>query len=135
MMTCPTPARTPAARRYAQRTFAFMGGYVVLMLAVIGGAFDDMQGKPVAWILALAAAAPIAGQIWAMLRFMRDSDEFVRAVTAKTFIIASGIAMAIFAAWGFGENFAGAPHLPGWLIYPLFWGAFGLVSPFIRSSN
>lgn len=135
MMTCPPQALTMAARRYGRRTFAFMGSYAVLMVAVIGGVFDAVQGKPVAWLLALAAAAPIAGQIWALLSFMRDSDEFVRAVTAKQFIVGSGIAMAVFAAWGFGENFAGAPHLPGWLIIPLFWAAFGATAPFIRSSN
>ena len=35
----------------------------------------------------------------------------------------------------FGESFAGAPHAEGWMIYPLFWAVFGVVSPFIRSSN
>ena len=66
---------------------------------------------------------------------MRDSDEFVRAVTAKQFIVSAGVAMAAFSAWGFGESFAGAPHAEGWMIYPLFWAVFGCVAPFIRSSN
>ena len=85
--------------------------------------------------LALAVSAPIAGQIWATLSFMRDSDEYVRAVTAKQFIVAAGVAMALFSAWGFGESFAGAPHAEGWLIYPLFWAIFGCVAPMLRSSN
>ena len=126
---------TPAGRRYVARTMAFMGGYVAVMLATIGGAFDTIQNTPAAWGLALAVSAPIAGQIWATLSFMRDSDEFVRAVTAKQFIIAAGVAMALFSAWGFGESFAGAPHAEGWLIYPLFWAIFGCVAPLVRSSN
>jgi len=126
---------TPAGRRYFVRTMAFMSGYVAVMLATIGGAFDAIQGKPVAWVLALAVSAPIAGQIWATLSFMRDSDEYVRAVTAKQFIVAAGVAMALFSAWGFGESFAGAPHAEGWLIYPLFWALFGCVAPMVRSSN
>ncbi|MFK0300082.1 hypothetical protein ACIQTU_12795 [Brevundimonas sp. NPDC090276] len=130
-----TKQTTPAGRRYVIRTMAFMAGYVAVMLATIGGAFDTIQGKPAAWVLALAVAAPIAGQIWATLSFMRDSDEFVRAVTAKQFIVSAGVAMAAFSAWGFGESFAGAPHAEGWMIYPLFWAVFGCVSPFIRSSN
>jgi len=125
----------PAGRRYVIRTMAFMGGYVAVMLATIGGAFDAIQNTPAAWALALTVAAPIAGQIWATLSFMRDSDEFVRAVTAKQFIVAAGVAMAAFSAWGSGESFAGAPHAEGWMIYPLFWAVFGCVSPFIRSSN
>lgn len=126
---------TPAGRRYVIRTMAFMVGYVGVMLATIGGAFGAIQNTPAAWALALTVAAPIAGQIWATLSFMRDSDEFVRAVTAKQFIVAAGVAMAGFSAWGFGESFAGAPHAEGWMIYPLFWAVFGVVSPFIRSSN
>lgn len=126
---------TPAGRRYVIRTMAFMGGYVAVMLATIGGAFDTIQNTPAAWVLALAVSAPIAGQIWSTLSFMRDSDEFVRAVTAKQFIIAAGAAMVLFSAWGFGESFAGAPHAEGWLIYPLFWAIFGCVAPLVRSSN
>ena len=122
-------------KKYIARTMAFMGGYVAVMLATIGGAFDAIQNTPAAWALALTVAAPIAGQIWATLSFMRDSDEFVRAVTAKQFIVSAGVAMAAFSAWGFGESFAGAPHAEGWMIYPLFWAVFGCVSPFIRSSN
>jgi hypothetical protein len=66
---------------------------------------------------------------------MNDSDEFVRALTAKRFIVASGLAMALLSGWGFMESYGGAAHAPGWLIYPLFWGLFGLISPFIRSSR
>jgi putative membrane protein len=45
-------------------------------------------------VLAAAVAAPVVGQIWATLSLMRESDEIVRMVTAKQFIIASGLAMA-----------------------------------------
>jgi putative oxidoreductase len=126
---------TPAHRRYMVRTMAFMVPYMAINVAAIFGAFDDIASTPAAWLLALAVSAPVVGQIWATLSLMRDSDEFVRAVTAKQFIIASGLAMAIASVWGFGESYADAWHAPAWLIYPLFWGCVGLVSPFVRSSN
>jgi len=126
---------TPAHRKYVIRTLAFMGGYVAVNVGAIFGAFDEIQDRPAAWLLALVVAAPVAGQIWATLMLMRDSDEFVRGVTAKQFIIAAGVAMALFSAWGFAESYAGAPHAQGWLIYPLFWAVFGLVSPFVRTSR
>lgn len=126
---------TAAHRKYVRRTATFMSGYVAINVAAIFGAFDDIASTPAAWLLALAVSAPVVGQIWATLSLMRDSDEFVRAVTAKQFIVASGLAMAIASVWGFGESYADAYHLPAWLIYPLFWGCFGLVSPFIRTSN
>ena len=126
---------TAAQGRYVKRTVAFMGGYVVIMVAVIFGAFDDIQGTPAAWLLALTVTAPIVGQIWTTLAMMRESDEFVRAVMAKQFILAAGVAMALFTGWGFAESFANAPHAQGWLIYPLFWAALGFIAPFVRSSN
>jgi hypothetical protein len=123
-----------ANRRYLLRTGVFMTGYVLINVAAIFGAFDDI-GRTGGLILGLAVAAPVAGQIWATLALMADSDEFVRALTAKRFVIASGLAMALFCAWGFMESYGDAPHAPGWLIYPLFWSLFGLVSPFVRSSR
>ncbi len=123
-----------AHRRYLTRTLLFMSGYAAANIAAIFGAFDDI-GQTAAYILALAIAAPVAGQIWATLALMHDSDEFVRAITAKRFILASGLAMALLSAWGFMESYAHAPHAPGWLIYPLFWAVFGLVSPFVRTSR
>jgi hypothetical protein len=127
---------TAAHRRYVIRTMAFMLPYMAICISMmVTDAFDQIMGTPAAWGLAATVSAPVVGQIWATLALMRESDEFVRAVTAKQFIVAAGLAMAAATFWGFGETFAGAPHLPAWLIYPLFWGAFGVVSPFIRDSN
>ena len=127
---------TPAHRRYVIRTMAFMFPYMAICIAMMTtDAFDEVIGKPAGWVLAAAVSAPVMGQIWATLALMRESDEFVRAMTAKQFIVAAGIAMAVAVFWGFGETFADAPHLPAWLVYALFWAAFGLVSPFIRTSR
>ena len=127
---------TAAHRRYVTRTFAFMVPYMAICVAMMTtDAFDEVMNRPAGWVLAAAVAAPVICQIWATLTLMRESDEFVRAVTAKQFIVAAGVAMAAFSAWGFGESFAGAPHAEGWLIYPLFWAIFGLISPLIRSSR
>ena len=127
---------TPAYRRYLIRTMAFAAPYVAICVAMMTtDAFDDLTGQPAAWGLAAVLSAPVIGQIWATLALMRESDEFVRGVTAKQFIVAAGLAMAVAAFWGFGESFAGAPHMQTWLIVPLFWGLYGVVSPFIRSSR
>lgn len=126
---------TPAGRRYFVRTMAFMIPYALVNVAAIFGAFDEIIGKPAAWVLAFAVAAPMVGQIRATLSLIRDSDEFVRALTAKQFIVSAGLAMAVASLWGFGESYAGAYHLPAWLIYPLFWFFWGVSAPFIRTSK
>lgn len=125
----------PAHRRYVVRSNLFMAGYVIVNVAAILGAFDAIIGKTAGIVLGLCVAAFIAGQLWATLALMNESDEFVRALTAKRFIVASGLAMALFSGWGFAESYGDAPHAPGWLIYPLFWALFGLVSPFLKSSH
>ena len=127
---------TAAHRRYVIRTMAFMTPYVAICVAMMTtDAFDGVMNKPAGWVLAAVVSAPVIGQIWATLSLMRESDEFVRGLTAKHFILAAGLAMAVAVFWGFGETFAGAPHIPAWLIYPLFWALYGVSSPFIRSSR
>lgn len=126
---------SPAHRRYIIRTMAFMTPYVLVCVAAMGGVFDEVIGKPSGWVLAAAVSAPVIGQIWTTLSLMRESDEFLRAVVAKQFILSAGAAMAVATLWGFGESFAGAPHLPAWLVYAVFWACYGVIAPFIRSSN
>lgn len=127
---------TPAHRRYIIRTMAFSVPYVAICVSMMTtDAFDQVVGTPAAWVLAAVLSAPVIGQIWATLALMRESDEFVRGVTAKQFIVAAGLAMAVATFWGFGESFAGAPHMQTWLIVPLFWAMYGVVSPFIKTSR
>ncbi|WP_426024235.1 hypothetical protein [Brevundimonas sp. PWP3-1b1] len=127
---------TPAHRRYIIRTMAFSVPYVAICISMMTtDAFDQVMGTPAAWVLAAVLSAPVIGQIWATLALMRESDEFVRGVTAKQFILAAGLAMAVATFWGFGESFAGAPHMQTWLIVPLFWAMYGVVSPFIKTSR
>ena len=116
-------------RTYIIRTGLFMAGYVAVNIAAIAGAFDDIQ-RPGAYLLALAVAAPVAGQIWAALDYIHKADEFLGAMMARRFILAAGVAIALFSGWGFLESYAHVGHAPGWMIYPLFWFVFGVVSPF-----
>lgn len=128
----PSPALS--SRKYLIRTALFMGGYVAVNLAAITGAFDGMR-PPGTWAFALVVSAPVIGQIWALLAWMRDGDEFVRAVMAKRFIVATAVALAVATAWGSMELYAGARHISAAMVFPLFCLAFGLVTPFIRTSH
>lgn len=125
---------TSAAKAYTFRTVFFMLGYVVALVLAVSGALDPIGGVS-GWVLAAAVAAPVAGQIWATLAFIRDSDEFVAGVTAKRFILAAGMTFALSVFWGFAEKFAEAPHVEGWWVYVVFWGLMGFMPVFIRSSR
>jgi putative oxidoreductase len=121
-------------KKYRIRTALFMGGYTALSLATITGAFEHLKPSG-AWAFALVAAAPVAGQIWAILAWMRDSDEFVRALNAKRFIVATGITLALASAWGFMELYAGAPHVSSLMVFPLLCASWGIVTPFIQTTR
>lgn len=123
-----------ANRRYTIRTVACFTLYLALNSLAMAGAFEDLRGPGEA-ALAIAVAAPIAGHVWATLALVREGDEFARALTAKRFILAWGICMVLFSAWGFLESYAAVAHAPGWLIYPLFWAAFAMVSPLVRTTR
>ncbi len=120
--------------RYIVRTMALMSVYVAINVAAIAGVFDRLNSAGHVG-LALVVAVPIACQIWAVIAWMRDSDEFFRAMTVKRFVLATGLTIAVASAWGFQELYAHAPHISAAMVYPLFWGAFGVVTPFVRSSR
>lgn len=131
MLSHAAQAQSPA-RTYLLHTTVLMGVYVFINLAAILGAFDAIVGRPAGWGVALLLALTVAGQIRATLRLMAQSDEYLRAIVARCFILAAGATLALWTAWGFGETYAAAPHLPGWLCYPFFWAAYALAAPFVR---
>ncbi|MDA8457190.1 hypothetical protein M4R22_20730 [Acidovorax sp. GBBC 3334] len=133
-----SPASSPSSspsRRYALRTALFMAVYSLLHIAAIVGAFDAWIGTSAGWWLALAVALPIAGQVWALMRLIADSDEYLRALWAKRVILSAGIVLVVCTVWGFGETYANAPGMKAWLVLPLFWAVSAVVWPFVRSSR
>ncbi len=123
-----------AFTRYVWRTLLFMASYALLNVSAIAGTVDHLS-LPSLWVYSALVAFPIAAQIYATLSLVRDSDEFVGALMAKRMIVAMGLTIALFSAWGFAESYAHAPHAPGWLTYPLFWALFGVTSPFLQSTK
>ncbi len=87
------------------------------------------------WAIAAAAAASVVGQFTAAYRLVSAQDEFVRGITAKRVIAAAGVTITAAVLWGLAQQFLAVRTVPLWVVYPLFWGAFGLVTPFIRSSR
>lgn len=122
---------TTAAQTYRTRTLLFMLGYGVALVLALGGALEAIGGVS-GWLLAAAVSAPVAGQLWATLVFMRDSDEFIAGLTARRFIVAAGLTFALCVFWGFAEKFAGAPHIQGWWVYVVFWALMGAMPLFLR---
>lgn len=86
------------------------------------------------WALALVPAATVLVQTVLAYRLIAKQDEFIRALTAKRMVVAFGVTLAVAAAWGPAQDYLNVPHVSMWLIYPLFWGLFGITSLFFKGS-
>ncbi len=96
-------------------------------------AHPELSG-PALWAVAVLPALPIGGSIWVFLRYIEQVDEYVRAVTLKRFIVATGLTLFVCTAWGFLEENAGAHHFSLYLVYPVFWAFYGAASALYRSA-
>ncbi len=125
----------PRYRPYVIQSL-LLWGFFLASLALLG--WGSGAGRwPVAALAALALvhAASVGLQFALAYRLIARQDEFVRALTAKRMIAAAGLTITIAVLVGLAEQFLGLRHLPMWLVYPLFWGAFGMVTPFIESTR
>lgn len=127
--------RTPADKTYTRRAIVWSLVYIALVLALSSARRFHWLDEPWNWVTAWTPAIPIAGIMWALLVFLRDSDEFVRALTAKRIVIAVAISQVLCTIWGFLEVYAGASHQEMYLVFPIFWLSFVAVTPFVRSST
>jgi len=87
------------------------------------------------WAVVFIVAGTVAGQFVAAYRLVAEQDEFIRGITAKRGIAAAGVTVTAAVLWGLMQQFLEVPEVPMWVVYPFFWGAFGMVTPLIRSSH
>ena len=111
--------------------------WVLFLAAIYALALARVWGLPSWAIPALTAvpAATVVLQFVLAYRLIAAQDEFSRAVTAKRVLVAAGLTIAATVGVSVAEQFAGAPQVPMWLDYPLFWSIFVLVTPVIRDSR
>jgi hypothetical protein len=99
-----------------------------------GTSADGLPDAAVAAVLAVVGAS-VAGQFVAAYRLVAAQDEFVRGITAKRVIAAAGLTITVAVLWGLAQQFLELRAVPMWVVYPFFWGAFGIVTPFIGDSR
>ena len=125
----------PFSRRYVLGSLlnwvAFLGGVLLLTWGRGTG------GLPLVllWLLAIVLVASVGLQFAAAWRLIAAQDEFVRAITGKRIIVAAGVTLTVAVFAGLTIQFLSVPAVPMWLLYPLFWGVYGMVTPLIRDSR
>jgi hypothetical protein len=125
----------PRYRPYVVQSLLLWVFFLASLVALGWGSGDGRWPAAALWALALLHAASVGLQFALAYRLIARQDEFVRAITAKRMIAAAGLTITLAVLAGLAEQFLGLRHLPMWLVYPLFWGAFGCVTPLIGTSK
>ena len=82
-------------------------------------------------LLMLSPMLPFCLMIWAVLRQIRRSDEYIRLQSLENIAIAAGVTAGWTFTYGFLEN-AGFPQISMFNVMPILGGVWGLVT-IIRS--
>jgi hypothetical protein len=118
-----TGCASPAAARYSRRMLAASFAYVIGFLIAVALFTEQTVSKPVAAMLSLLPTLGTFGMIWAMARYaIEESDEYLRARTVNAALVATGLLLAVGTFWGFLTTFDVAPHVPMWVVVPV-WAA------------
>jgi hypothetical protein len=124
----------PRSARYVILTLSNWLMFLAAIAFLTWGGEGRLGEGAVIAVLAVVGAS-VAAQFVAAYRLIAAQDEFVRALTAKRVIAASGLTITLAVLWGLAQQFLDAPSVPMWVVYPFFWGAFGMVTPFIRDTH
>ena len=125
----------PASRRYVIWSSANWVGFLAAVGFLTWGPAGARLPDDVVWALVVVVAATVGAQFFAAYRLVAGQDEFIRGINAKRGIAAAGVTVTVAVLWGLAQQFLAVPQVPMWVVYPFFWGAFGMVTPLIRSSR
>lgn len=115
-------------------TLTSLGLWIGFLAAVFGLHYGQSAGwsEPVLWLLAITPAVTVLIQTLYAFNHIAKQDEFIRAITARRTIITTGLTLTLVVAWSCIGAFVALPDWPMWLVYPLYWGVFGITSPFVK---
>ena len=119
--------KSAAERRYTVRVLAAMAAYIVTLFAA--EILIDQRGLegPLAWVIALLPGLCVASVFWAIGRLLiEEKDEYLRALTVRQMLVATGLAMVVATIYGFLENYGLVPHVAAFYVAILFFFGLGV---------
>lgn len=119
--------KTRATRRYNVRVIVLSLLYSALLIGAVYAFNHHLVSGPAAWVVAVLPALPIVGIFVAIgLYLVEESDEYVRMMTARQALWASGFALSITTIWGFLESFEMVRHVEAYYVSILWFAGLGL---------
>jgi len=107
-----------------------LGGALVLYVAVLVVALSvgkGMQPGVDQTLLFVSPMIPFMLAVWAVVRQIRRSDEFIRKTTLEHIAIAAAVTAGWTFTYGFLEN-AGFPRLSMFTVWPVMGAAWGVLT-------
>jgi hypothetical protein len=121
------------AKRFAFRFIAALIFYLLSLGSVFYFLRLHSPSQFTVVVLAVIPAAAIMAMIVAFGIFIGHlDDEFQRVILQQASIGATGCILAVTSVCGTLEMFTKLPHLPMFLIFPVFWFFFGLCAAIVR---
>jgi len=116
-------------KRYNRRVLWLSLLYAACLLAAIFGFKHKLFGGLIAYIAAILPALPIIGIFGAMGRYLfEEQDEYVRMLTVRQSLWASGFALSVATIWGFLESFDLVEHVDSYSVAIIWFMGLGVGS-------
>ena len=120
---------TPAQRRYNRSALLLCAAYALILFGVISFFKNSSPTGVSAYAAAILPALPIIGVFVAMGRYLADEqDEYIRMLTVRQTLWATGFALSVATIWGFLENFELVGHVDAYYVAVLWFGGLGIGS-------
>ncbi len=122
-----------AQRRYILRLAVAMALYIITTSIAVRTFRHLPHTGALAYLVAILPAIPILAVLFIVVLYLsEEKDEFERAITVQSMLVAIGGTLACTTVWGFLEVFAGVHHLPAYQDFTIFWVFTGVATPLIR---
>jgi len=104
-------------KRYNWRVIWLSLLYAAFLLAAVFGFKHQLFSGLLAYIMAILPALPIIGIFAVMGRYLvEEQDEYVRMLTVRQSLWASGFALSVATIWGFLESFNMVEHVDSYSV-------------------
>lgn len=108
-------------RRYLLRFGVAMSAYVILLVTAVSLGRQGLADGSWGYLIALAPSVGLLGAIASVgLYLAEETDEFARTTLMHSLLWATAGTLSVATIWGFLENFDKAPHVPTWVMAPVF---------------
>lgn len=115
-----------ATRRYFK---IFIPSMLIYVLGVFGVSWAEKEGlisTPMIIVLSIIPALAILAWMWGHWRYVKELDEYIRALQTEAMMIALMVVVAIASSWGLMEFMADVAKLPVFFVMPGFYFIYGI---------